>query len=363
MNVKQIFVFGIRHTIALSIASTASVAIAIPSSETQTAILTTKNPTSQVNLRLAPTTLSEAVDYGNPGDRIIIRDRTEGTDGYTWYYVKLESGVTGWVRGDLITRQKNHHQGLETRENVIPVQSEDYRLRNTEAAKQESENEEVTSTTSQGESSSYRNNQKSQQAYLATKKYTPEEINYFQEVAFGSEFSDNSSIIRKWQGDLRIKVIGSPNSEDLKTLKTVISEINNLAFGINLKIVDNQPNVKIHFVPVSEFGRYEPNYQAGNYGYAWINWKQDNTIHSANILITTTGVNQKERSHLIREELTQSLGLLKDSYQHKNSIFYQPWTDTNQYSQLDETVIQMLYRPEIRPGMTRSQVMSFLKGI
>lgn len=362
MNVKQIFVFGIRHTIALSIGSTVTLGIAIASEEAQTAILTTKNPTSQINLRLAPTTQSDAIDYGNPGDRIIIHNQTKGTDGYIWYYVKLqEYDVTGWVRGDLIATQ-NNYKSIEARGNVTPVQSENNHLRDGEAGKQANWREGITSIASQGEKSSYGNSQKSQQAYLG-KKYTPEEINYFQEIAFGAEFSDNSSIIRKWQGDLRIKVIGSPNSEDLKTLKTVINEINNLTSGINLKIVDNQANVKIHFVPVSEFRRYEPNYQSGNYGYAWINWKQNNIINSANILITTTGVNQQERSHLIREELTQSLGLIRDSYKHKNSIFYQPWTDTNQYSHLDKTVIEILYRPEIRPGMTRTQVVSFLKSI
>ena len=361
MNIKQIFVSAIRHTIALSIASTAIVGIATPSSKAQTGILTAKNPTSQINLRLAPTTKSEAVDYGKSGDRIMIRNQTEGTDGYIWYYVKLqESGITGWVRGDLIATQ-NHDKSIQARNNVTPIPSEDYHLRNTEALKQGSRREEITSVTLPQEGSNYRSNQKSQQAYLPRRRYTSEEINYFLEIAFGAEFSENSSIIRKWEGDLRIKVIGSPTSEDFKTLNTVINEINHLVSGINLKIVDNKPNVTIYFVPVSQFWQYEPNYQPGNYGYAWMNWNQNNVIYRANILITTTEVNQQERSHLIREELTQSLGLMRDSYKYENSIFYQPWTDTNQYSPLDKTIIQMLYRPEINPGMTKSQVLSFLK--
>ncbi|MEM7716704.1 MAG: DUF2927 domain-containing protein [Cyanobacteria bacterium P01_A01_bin.68] len=357
MNIKQIFVSGISHTIALSIASITILGIAIPDSEAQTAILTAKNSTSEINLRLAPTTKSDAVDYGKPGDRIIIRNQTKSSDGYTWYFVKLEeSGITGWVRGDLIAMQSPKKHTLANITNFNPTPSEDSRKEN-----QESRAKEMTSVILQQEGSREGSNQKSQQAYLPKRRYTTEEIDYFQEIAFGAEYSTNSSIIRKWQGDLRIKVIGKPTSEDFKTLKTVINEINNLTSGINLKIVDNKPNVKIHFVPVSEFKRYEPNYQPGNDGYAWVNWNQNNIIYSANILVTTTGINQKERSHLIREELTQSLGLLKDSYKHQNSIFYQPWTDINQYSQLDKTLIQILYQPEILPGMTKSQVASFLK--
>lgn len=355
MNIKQIFVSKIRHTIALSFASITTFGIAISSSDAKTAILTSKNPTSEINLRLAPTTKSNAVNYGRHGDRIIIRNQAKGSDGYTWYFVKLEeSNVTGWVRGDLIAKQ-NRYNNTQAKKNITPNRSEDYYLGNGEAPKQKPI---ILQVEQQG---SYTSNQQSQQAYLPRRKYTPEEINYFQEIALGTEFSANSSIIRKWQGDLRIKIIGSPTSEDLNTLKNVTNEINNLTSDINLKIVDNKPNVKVHFVPVSEFKRYEPNYEPGNDGYAWVNWSQDNIIYSANILIATTGVNQKERSHLIREELTQSLGLLRDSYKYKNSIFYQPWTDTNQYSQLDKTIIQILYRPEIRPGMTKSQVSSFLK--
>ncbi len=353
MNIKQLFVSGISHTILLSIASTTTLSIAIPSSDAQTATLTAKKPTSQINLRLAPTTKSNALNYAKSGDRIIIRNQIKGTDGYIWYFVKLEqSGVTGWVRGDLIAKQ-NTQKNTQTSK-TITVSSDNYSLDNREALKQES-------VILQQSQSSYTSNQQSQQAYLPKRKYTSEETNYFKEIALGAEFTTNPSLIRKWQGDLRIQVIGSPTSEDLKTLKTVTDEINNLISGINLKIVDNSPNVKIHFVPVSEFKKYEPNYQPGNDGYAWVNWNQNNVIYSANILIAKTGVNQKERSHLIREELTQSLGLLRDSYKYKNSIFYQPWTDINQYSQLDKTLIQMLYQPEILPGMTKSQVANFLK--
>ncbi|WP_063800859.1 DUF2927 domain-containing protein [Mastigocoleus testarum] len=359
MKIKQIFVSGIRNTLALSIASTTIggtiLGIAISSSDAQTAVLNSKNPTSQINLRLAPSTLSDAVDYGRSGDRVIIRNNTEGMDGFTWYYVKLqETGITGWVRGDLVARG-NRDKSVEHRSNIIPIPPENYNGINRQGINTSSSRY-INPTVN-----SYRKEQNYQQAYITPNIYTPEEINYFLEIALGAEFSAGSNLIRKWDRDLRIKIIGSPTPEDLNTLKSVINEINSLVSGIKLNIVDNKPNVKIHFVPVSQFRRYEPNYQPGNYGYAWTNWNQNNTINSANILIASAGVNQQERSHLIREELTQSLGLLRDSYKYKNSIFYQPWTDTNRYSQIDKKVIQILYQPQIRPGMTKSQVINFFK--
>lgn len=109
--------------------------------------------------------------------------------------------------------------------------------------------------------------------------------------------------------------------------------------------------------PVIDHCNYVPRYQTGNLGYAWIWWEND-TIYDATILISSIGINQPERSHLIREELTQSLGLLRDSYQYEDSIFFQLWTTTTSYSALDEALIRMLYSPKIQTGMTRPAVVA-----
>jgi hypothetical protein len=49
------------------------------------------------------------------------------------------------------------------------------------------------------------------------------------------------------------------------------------------------------------------------------------------------------QKHLLREELTQSLGLFNDSYKYDNSIFYQGWTTTTEYAPIDRELIDMLY--------------------
>jgi hypothetical protein len=196
-------------------------------------------------------------------------------------------------------------------------------------------------------------------------EYTQEQIRYFMEVAIGAEYSNVKSAakVRKWQEDLRIQVLGTPTNADLETLKTVVSEINELTNGtIRLQLVTTNPNVTIHFAPEWKFKQLEPNYQPINYGYFWTQWNND-TITSANILITSKQVTQKERSHLIREELTQALGLMQDSNRYADSMFYQPWTDVTQYSSLDRALIKMLYNPEIRPGMSQAQAIGVLNSL
>ena len=51
----------------------------------------------------------------------------------------------------------------------------------------------------------------------------------------------------------------------------------------------------------------------------------------------------QSQKHLLREELTQSLGLRNDSYTYPESIFYSNWTNTTEYTELDKSLIDMLY--------------------
>lgn len=197
-----------------------------------------------------------------------------------------------------------------------------------------------------------------------TSGFNREQIDYFMEVAIGSEYNQESiPKIRKWSGNIRIQVLGKPTQADLRTLETVISELNTLANGaIRLQLVDRSPNIRMHFAPETQFRQLEPAYVPVNFGFFVTRWNHRGIINSANILITTTGVTQQERSHLIREELTQSLGLMRDSYRYANSMFYQPWTDITRFSEIDKAVIRMLYMPELKPGMTKAEVLNVLNA-
>ncbi|MBD2462107.1 DUF2927 domain-containing protein [Oscillatoria sp. FACHB-1407] len=315
-----------RWAILLVTVASSLLNLGIPlSASAQEAVLTARDPRSEINVRTAPSTQAASPAFGLVGDRVVVLGQTQGRDGYRWYQVRFAgSEVEGWIRGDFVT--------LVTSTPSNPVS----RPPSSAAA----------------------------QPDRPTTGYSQEQINYFLELALGSEFGDSSGVVRKWQGDVRIQYFGTPTQEDRRTLEMVIAEVNALTHGtIRLQLVDSRPNVEIYFVPESSFSRYEPNYRPRNLGFFWTWWNDDSILDRARILISTDGVNQRERSHLIREELTQSLGLMRDSHRYQNSVFYQGWTDVIQYSDLDETVISMLYRPEIRPGMTRSQVVAALTNL
>ena len=192
----------------------------------------------------------------------------------------------------------------------------------------------------------------------ATPLPTSEELDYFLEIALGVEFGGATPVIRKWSKDLAIQVHGNPTRDDLNTLAQVISELNELVGGIGLELVQDSANVQIHFVPESEFPSILPGYVPGNTGFFWV-WWRGSEIYKAIVLISSDeSVSQEVRSHLIREELTQALGLMRDSYSYPDSIFYAPWTTVTEYSDIDRAVIRILYFDDVVAGMTRDDVLA-----
>ena len=186
--------------------------------------------------------------------------------------------------------------------------------------------------------------------------FSQSELEYFYEIALGAEYGESGNVIHKWIDDIGIKIKGRPTDRDIEAINEVISELNYIIDSIKLDIVVWDPDIEIYFDSVDRFSSIEPNYIQGNTGFFWTWWDDSGALYRARILIATGRINQKERSHLIREELTQSLGMMNDSYKYKNSIFYQDWTDTGSYSDMDRAVIRILYDPRIKLGMTMDEV-------
>lgn len=292
---------------------------------------------TEANIRSRPTVRSPVQTVGLRGDQVTIVDQAPGLDdSYAWYLIRLPGRtVEGWVRGDLL---RTVPSPLES-----PVGS---------GSRPEGRPESRPS----GSRSAIR--------------YPPEALPYFQEIAFGNEFgSSQNRRIRKWTSAVTIRVHGDPTRRDQDTLEQVVTELNRLigrhAPQVQLILLaDDAPqkaSLDIYFVPHPQFPSYEPNYQPGNLGFAYVNWSQDR-IYRGRILISTIDISQQERSHLIREELTQAMGLLQDSERYDDSIFYQGWTRTTQYTELDKAVIEMLYYPNVKPGMDERSAIAALQA-
>jgi hypothetical protein len=191
---------------------------------------------------------------------------------------------------------------------------------------------------------------------IHTAAFSVEAVDYLSEIGFGSEYGTSSPLLHRWQQDIRIQVHGKPTATDMATLRQVTRELNSLIPDLTLTITNEDPNVDIHFMPESGFTSVDAQYVPVNLGFFRVWWDRQEVINRARILISTEGLNQTERSHLIREELTQTMGLFMDSWRYQDSIFYQGWTATVEYSPLDREIIRLLYSPQLETGMVRTQL-------
>lgn len=171
---------------------------------------------------------------------------------------------------------------------------------------------------------------------------------YYKKVAFGNEFTNDTSGERKWENDVKIFVLGKKDPELMTELSRIVKELNDLIIPINIQVVDNKDNanVLVLFGSKQDFinldKTIEP-YVKSNEGLFKIN-HEGKKITNGEMYVNTEGtLTAKEKKHLLREELTQLLGLCNDSYKYKNSIFYQGWTDTTEYAEIDKELIKLLY--------------------
>ena len=182
--------------------------------------------------------------------------------------------------------------------------------------------------------------------------YTATEIDYFAEIAFGTEFGGATAVVRRWVRNPTIRVNGAPTAEDLSALETVIQELNALMTGAQVSLVESAAAVELHFASIADFPTILPQYVPGNIGFVWVWWDGGQVINRSVVLIATD-VDLDLRRHLIREEVTQMLGLLQDSFTFPESIFYQGSSLVSEYTPVDRAVIEMLYGPHVAPGMER----------
>ncbi|MGO1384547.1 MAG: DUF2927 domain-containing protein [Arachnia sp.] len=188
--------------------------------------------------------------------------------------------------------------------------------------------------------------------------YTRSEIDYFASIALGSEYGEASETVRKYLHDVDVQIHGAPTLKDRETTAAVVADLNRLIPSVDVRLVNKNGDINIYFVPQEEAVDYVPGYVDYNLGFFTFYNKPSGELVGADIFVSTDWTTQALRSHLVREELTQSFGLAKDSDEYPDSIFFQSYSEVQKYSPMDEAIIELLYLPEIKVGFTKKQVES-----
>ncbi|MEO9484103.1 MAG: DUF2927 domain-containing protein [Ekhidna sp.] len=211
---------------------------------------------------------------------------------------------------------------------------------------------------------------KDDEASVNLSTYDLSVIDYFKEVALGFEFGNATRVTRRWKNDMNVFVGGSPTPELLTELDVIISEINELSttdFQIELVSDTLQSNYYIYFGSGDSYAEIFPslsNLISSNFGLFSVFWNGSNQLFTGYMYVDIFRANETEQKHLLREELTQSLGLARDSHLYSESIFQQSFsTKVTEYAQIDKDLIRLLYHPQMGIGFNESQTDGILRRI
>lgn len=194
-------------------------------------------------------------------------------------------------------------------------------------------------------------------------------VTYFREIALGFEFGDASRITRKWNQPMRIFVGGEPTQAHLTELNSIISELNGLAtddFEMTLVEDTLQSNYYLFVGPYQEYQRMFPDLSeliVSNWGLFSVWWDGNQNLNRGQMYVDTERPDAQAQLHLLREELTQSLGLARDSGRYPDSIFQQEWTTVTRYTTIDRDLIKVLYHPRMTSGYNTTTVLPILRQI
>jgi hypothetical protein len=177
-------------------------------------------------------------------------------------------------------------------------------------------------------------------------QFSKMERDYFNKIAKSSEYNGSCEISR-WTSDMKIYVKGDKPDYLMDELNRVVSELNEIIDPIDIVLVDNEDesNYQILFGSEQEYNNFKPGskeHTPNNWGLFIINSGKE--IRRGTMYVDIEEITRDDaQKHILREELTQALGLSNDSYDYPESIFYQGWTETTEYTELDKELIQMMY--------------------
>jgi len=196
-------------------------------------------------------------------------------------------------------------------------------------------------------------------------RYSAEEIAYFKEIAFGVDFQSrmnapewtpDKEYIIKWEEDVEVVVWGFVTPEDYAEIDRILAELDELIPSLSISRIEDVDlgDLNVGIVPLDEFAEYAPtefvigDELRGDGTVAEI----DGVIDWAQVLVDWDRPYEERRS-ILREEITQTLGLVNDSWSYPDSTFYQGVENRRtEFSDLDKALIRLLYEDEIKPEMT-----------
>jgi hypothetical protein len=194
-------------------------------------------------------------------------------------------------------------------------------------------------------------------------------VEYFGEIALGSQLGGASAYLRRWQQPLRFVILGEDSPELAAELAHTITELQAMLPQLRFEPVAEreQANFVVFFGRSDDYAStiepaFAPYASANSSGF-WLRW-QASHICNGSLYIDTTRIPEiTDQRYLLRTMLTRSLGMMQLSPRYDNTVFYSQWQPRLAYSQLDRQMLFWQYHPALHPGLDRNDLTKRLNEV
>lgn len=185
-------------------------------------------------------------------------------------------------------------------------------------------------------------------------------VEYFTEIVNSAEYTnDNESagLVQKWNETIMYYISGEASPEDIKAVEKTAKLLNSIVGFPRMRQASSKDecNMDINFVTDREFKRmFDSDINSESADGAVTFWfNNDNEITRAVIGICIS-CDQETRCSVIAEEIVNGLGVC-DSELRPDSIVYQYDSTATEPSEIDLSILELLYSRDIKNGMTASE--------
>ena len=184
-------------------------------------------------------------------------------------------------------------------------------------------------------------------------------IAHFNKVVLGIESNAGTaetSLVQKWDAPINYRIEGMPTRQDAQNLNNLNKKLNEIEGFPGIQAATGlEQNLTIYFLKDEDFKTQFSHVMelTGTYGIVQVWHNDSNGIYSGRVGYRQSA-SQELRDLLIPEKLVEMLGVSQVTVQKEITSDFKPKTIID-LSQLDWSVIKLLYNPRIHNGMTADE--------
>ena len=175
-------------------------------------------------------------------------------------------------------------------------------------------------------------------------KYSQETVEYFDEVAMGTEDGRRYDHITRYTTDVKIYMEGHQPQYIVDELNSIVSELNGIINTVDVQVTNSKSDANM-VISIGSLDKIKNEYPVfKNTMYENANAGFSIGMNYSNVFLNTNNIRSVQHAkHVLREELTQAMGLMNDSYKYPESVFYEGVSEVTEYAPIDRELIDILY--------------------